>query len=469
VLGIATTSAAGRRRRRGSAAAALLAAASGLSACAEEPARLVLLLTVDTLRADRLGVYGSDRDLTPHLDALAEESLVFTAAYAPASFTLPSVTSLLTGRYPEAVGIVNNKSALAESVPTLASELRAQGWRSAAVVSNFVLRRASGLATGFDLYDDECPQMEAGRNMPERTAPLTTDALLKALDFCTQGGNRHCFLWGHYQDPHGPYTPPRDLRARYVARERDAPDGRRMLPVRQGTAGIGGIPNYQYLDGEQEVAFYRAGYDAEIRHTDQQIGRLLDALRERELFDDALIVFAADHGEGLGENDYWFSHGQLLNEPVVRVPLFLRIPGRPPGRRDDVVSLVDLFPTLMRQLADATADPARPGRDLLAGATAEGGSSVYLAALGGAPVPRYGLIDGRFKLVVSEVDGATREQLFLRGQETVNLATAAPEQTRAMREQLSALRARTRPDPTAKVQDLSAEDLDRLRALGYGD
>ena len=446
----------------------LVLATSGLPACAEDPPRLVLLLTVDTLRADRLGSYGSDRALTPHLDALAEESLVFTAAFAPASFTLPSVTSLLTGRYPEAVGIVNNKSALAASVPTLASELRAHGWRNAAVVSNFVLRRASGLATGFDLYDDEYPQKEAGRNMPERIAPQTTDALLRALDFCMQGAHRHCFLWGHYQDPHGPYTPPRDLRARYIDRERDAPDGRRMLPVRKETAGIGGIPNYQYLDGQREVAFYRAGYDAEIRYTDQQIGHLLDALRERGLFDEAMIVFAADHGEGLGEDEYWFSHGRLLNEPAVRVPLFLRIPGRPPARRDDVVSLVDLFPTLLRLLAGTPVDPAYPGRDLLAGAAAEGGSTVYLAALGGAPVPRYGLIDGRFKLVVSEVDGTAREQLFLRDRETVNLATAAPEQTRTMRAELEALRARYRTQPPAEAQDLSAEDRERLRALGYG-
>ncbi|MFP8882391.1 MAG: sulfatase-like hydrolase/transferase, partial [Myxococcota bacterium] len=128
--------------------------------------RLLILITVDTLRADRLGAAGSTLGLTPHIDALAAESHYFRSVYAPTSFTLPSISSLMTGQYPEELGIASNRSALRSTIPTLASVLHEHGWRTAAVVSNFVLRRNSGLAVGFDHYDDSLPQTEAVRHWP---------------------------------------------------------------------------------------------------------------------------------------------------------------------------------------------------------------------------------------------------------------------------------------------------------------
>jgi len=160
-------------------AARLLLAAGLASGCGRSDAPdLLLLISVDTLRSDHLGANGSQLGATPHLDQLAAESLVFTAAYAPASHTLPSLSALMTGRYPEEVGIVSNDSTLAASVPTLASALRGAGWRTRAVVSNWVLRRSSGLASGFDVYDDTLHQREASRPMPERVAGDTTTAAL---------------------------------------------------------------------------------------------------------------------------------------------------------------------------------------------------------------------------------------------------------------------------------------------------
>ncbi|HEY5659049.1 MAG TPA: sulfatase-like hydrolase/transferase, partial [Myxococcota bacterium] len=143
---------------------------------APAPPTLFVLITVDTLRADYLGAYGSSRGLTPRLDALAEESVVFASAYSATSFTLPSVSAILTGRYPEELGIWVNESAVPSSIPTLATVLREHGWRTGAVVSNFVLRASSGLAAGFDVYDDDLPQREAVRPWPERTAGDTTEA-----------------------------------------------------------------------------------------------------------------------------------------------------------------------------------------------------------------------------------------------------------------------------------------------------
>jgi len=191
----------------------------------------VFLLTVDTLRADRLAVYGSGRSLTPRLDGLAAESLVFEHAYAPAPFTLPSVSSLHTGRHPLVTGVTSNLGVIPEAVPTLAERLQQAGWRTGAVVSNFALRRVTGLDRGFDHYDDRFNQVERNRNQPERIAQDTREAALALLDRMMEAGEAPVFLWVHFQDPHGPYTPPSGYRESLLEAARALPDGRRQQPV----------------------------------------------------------------------------------------------------------------------------------------------------------------------------------------------------------------------------------------------
>ena len=296
------------------------------------PPRLLLLITVDTLRAEELGVYGSTRGLTPNLDRFAADASVFSLAYAPSSFTLPSVAGLLTGRYPEELGIRNNESGLPDDVPTLASELGSRGWQTAGVVGNWVLRRESGIARGFDRFDDRFPQQETVRRWPERSAEATTDAALELLEGCTQVPSVRCFVWVHYQDPHGPYDPPGDGRERLLPAERRAEDGTRSLLAGEDHRGEGVIPRYQFMQDRHEVAWYRAGYRAEVQYVDQQVGRLFDAVASGGLGDRAVIVFAADHGESLGEHDVWFAHGSRLTDEQVRVPLLVRIPGRAPAQ-----------------------------------------------------------------------------------------------------------------------------------------
>jgi arylsulfatase A-like enzyme len=440
-----------------------------LAGCRDHPVppRLLLLISVDTLRADRLGSYGSDLDLTPNLDALAAQSQVFEWAFAPTSFTLPSVSSLLTGRQPEEIGVLGNRSALGPAVPTLASALRARGWRSAAVVSNLVLRRNCGLAAGFDVYDDLLPDREATRKWPERIAADTSDAALAILDgFPSEGGER-LFLWVHYQDPHGPYTPPEGLREHYLAAERARPDGRRQLPEATGRGGRGRIPTYQVVGENREVAFYRAGYDAEVHYLDAEVGRLLRALTERGLSDATLVVFTADHGESLGERDYWFAHGERLGDPLVRVPLLLRVPGLPPRRRSDVAGLVDLFPTLLHYLAGLPTDPEAPGRDLLAPEATTRDSVPYLATLGDGHTPRFGIVADGHKFVLTKRDDGWHGELFRLGHEDLELSRSEPERARHLRERLADLRANLRRGHHEARQRLSEEDRRNLQALGY--
>jgi len=447
---------------------ARLAALLLLAGCARgggEP-RLLLLLSVDTLRADRLGAYGSERGLTPHLDALAAESERFEAAYAPTSHTLPSVAALLTGRLPLEIGVVNNLSRLADGVPTLAGELAAQGFRTGAVVSNWVLRRDAGLDAGFAVYDDALPQQESARPVPERIAADTTRAALALVRECGADTAPRCFVWVHYQDPHGPYAPPSG-RERLLERERREPDGTRQLPVLPGPFGAGGIPSYQAVEGQHEVAFYRAGYDAEVAYLDEQIGALLDGLREAGLWERSAVVFTADHGESLGEGDLWFGHGEDLSEVLVRVPLLLRVPGRPPRSRTDVASLVDVRRTLLALAGVPAPDAAERGRDLLAPGAEQTASRPLLATLGGSAVARYGIVDGEFKYVVEERDGAWRGRLHPRGDDALDLSAPAPHVAARLRGELEAL-LQSLPEPrAAAAQSLDEADRARLRALGY--
>ena len=432
------------------------------------PPRLLLLISVDTLRADELGVYGSSRGLTPNLDEFAAGANVFTLAYAASSFTLPSVAGLLTGRYPEELGIWNNESGLPDSVPTLATELGSRGWRTGGVVGNWVLRRESGVARGFDRFDDRFPEKEAVRGWPERSAEATTDAAIESVEGCTQIPSTRCFVWVHYQDPHGPYDPPGDSRERLLPAERRAEDGTRSLSVGEDHRGEGVIPRYQFLQDRHEVAWYRAGYRAEIQYVDQQIGRLLETVESAGLGDRAVIVFTADHGESLGENGVWFAHGSRLGDEQVRVPLLVRIPGRGPSRRDDPVTLVDLMPSLLALLEGLPLDSRGLGRDLFGPGAERGASTPYFATLGADEVERVGIIANGFKFVATKQGGVYAGRLYEVGDEEVELSAAAPQVAADLRARLGALRAGLERSAETRPQ-LDSEDRERLRQLGYLD
>ncbi len=479
-------------RRARQMAALACAAALFAAACAEPtaPGRLIVLVSVDTLRADRLGAYGSELGLTPEIDALAAESVVFERAYAPASFTLPSVSALLTGLNPEQTGIITNEYTLDERVPTLATSLREAGFATGAVVANWVLRRASGLERGFDVYDDAFPASESARGVPEALATTTTDDALAALDLLAEraGPGAARFLWVHYQDPHGPYTPPAKWVEPLVERELARPDGRRELALGDGHSGLGSLPAYQQLGDERRVGVYRASYDGEVRYLDHELGRLLAGLRARRVFDAATIVFCSDHGEGMGEDDYWFAHGEYLSDPLVRVPLFFKLPraGAAPTdevdrdaaarartpRRADIAGLVDVLPTIAG-LTGVEAPPGLAGRDLFApGPLPE--RALVLASLGASTLPRYGLVSGEHKLVATLAPNGTVDALRISapgaddGGGDVDLTGELPELAAALYEKLGTVRKTLAASRYAsRPLEPSAADVENLRKLGY--
>jgi len=453
---------------RGLVVALATAALIGCSDAAPRPS-LLLLLTVDTLRADALGSYGSRAALTPHLDALAGESVVFDTAYAPAPFTLPSLAALQTGRYPIELGLQSNLSLLPEGTPTLASALSERGWRTAAVVSNVVLRDRTDLARGFDAYDDTMSQHESTRLWPERIATDTTDAALREIESWQadpQASASPLFLWVHYQDPHGPYTPPPGWRERFEAAARE-PLGERVLPEDETSFGEGGIPVYQVLGDRREAWFYLAGYQAEVAYMDDQLGRLLTALAQRGLYDDAFVVFAADHGEAIGEHDYWFAHGHHLTDELVRVPLLIRRPGGAPGRRSDVASLVDLRPTLLAALVGEAPAEDASGRDLLAPGAERRDSVPLLATLFAYRLQRQGIVSDGYKLILTHEDGIWSSALYRLGSEGVDLTAPAPQIAARLREQLRERSEQLDRHLAERPRSLNERERRELEALGY--
>ena len=424
----------------------------------------LLLISVDTLRTDHLGSYGAPDGMTPHLDALAAESLVFERAFAPTSHTLPSVAAMLTAREPEEVGMLSNRSVLSDEVPTLATLLSRRGHRTGAVVGNYMLRRAAGLDRGFDRYDDRFPQLERNRPIPERVARDTTSSALAMLDELLASGDP-VLLWVHFQDPHGPYSPPRE-HADPAAPRPTVAGSPREVPLGETERGVGQIPAYQSLGRSTDPGIYRDAYAGEVRYVDAEIGRLLAGLRERGLWEETVIIVTADHGEGLGEGDYWFAHGEYLTEPLVRVPLLVRVPGEAAGRRESLVGLVDVAPTLLA-LSGAPPPPRATGRDALA-PDLPSEHQIYQNALLGPIVfvPRLALIEGDWQYRLAMEPDGERESLHRIG-DPRNRADEEPEHLARLREALRARRKALRFDYLPRERELPPEERALLRSLGY--
>lgn len=325
-------------RGGGSLLAALGLAAAG---CAQGERPDVLLVVVDTLRADRLGSYGYPADASPQLDAFAAGGVLFERALAASTLTAPSHASLMTSRWvgEHAIGASNGTTRL-DGERTLAAEFSAAGYETAAFVSNFVIRRGTGLDAGFDLYDDELPDVEPNRPIyRERKAAETAE---RALAWLAERGERPLFLFVHFQDPHGPYAAPPPFDERFPELlDEDEP----ALDVLPGQKGPGGIPAYQALPGEARPSAYKRRYAQEVAYFDAELGRLLAALRARGR--PLVAAVTSDHGESLGEAGYWFQHGHASTPDLGRIPLVLEAPGLAPGRRSELVHHVDLMPTLL--------------------------------------------------------------------------------------------------------------------------
>jgi arylsulfatase A-like enzyme/Tfp pilus assembly protein PilF len=285
--------------------------AGALEAIAQTPLRPqpnVVLITIDTLRADHVGAYGYKQIKTPNIDGLAADGARFERAFAVVPVTLPSHSSMLTGTYPMLSGMHDfSANKLSPLQPTMASVLKQAGYRTGAVIAAAVLDSRFGLNQGFDFYYDHFDFSrldEANLDEMERPGNAVADV---ALDWVAKNSDKKFFLWMHLYDPHFPYNPPEPYKTEYAARP----------------------------------------YDGEIAFADEQVGRLLRFLKEKGIYKNTVIVLCGDHGESLGEHGEK-THGFFIYNATMHVPLIIRLPeSTSPRVVADPVSLVDLMPTVL--------------------------------------------------------------------------------------------------------------------------
>ena len=363
----------------------------------------VLLLTIDTLRADHLSAWGYPRETSPNLDRMAAEGVRFERAQVQWPKTAPSFASMFTATYPKDNGVVRRVGMpISCRLRLLAEEMRDLGYQTHAVVANGALGKEFFFDQGFDSYEEAWKV--AGPDTPEPTgAHRITDLALARVDRLEPG--RPVFLWIHYIDPHAPYRPPREWRDLYQGDAHFRAGETVPVDRRARRRFVGAIGRSQVVDGGSELAFYVARYDAEIRYVDAEVGRLVAGLEQRGLWQRMLTVMTSDHGESLGEHRYYFGHGMLAYQTCLHVPFVVRYPGVLAPRTDPApVELLHLAPTIL-ELAGAQLREARwgQGRSLLPRLRGEASGDATLAySEAGYASDRMWLRavhDGRFKLI----------------------------------------------------------------------
>lgn len=389
----------------------------------------VLLVTVDTLRTDRLSCYGSDRVKTPNIDSLAAKGALFTRAFAHTPTTLPSHTNILLGTTPLAHGVHDNANFVVDKkFPTLASHLKAHGYATAAFVGAFPLDSRFGLIRGFDVYDDNygTPANQEFTYV-ERKAETVVEQALAWLGGRSRG--QKWFLWVHCFDPHQRYLPPEPFQSQY----KDRP------------------------------------YDGEVAYVDFALGRLLAYLQERKLAQNTLVIFTGDHGESIGQHGE-STHGYFAYNATIQIPLIISFPGSKQGRVDQNAAHIDVFPTVcdvlgvekLALLQGVSLLPAIQGKTLPE-------RRIYFESLypyysrGWAPLQGY--IEGTEKFIETPIPEIY--DLAADFDETVNLAEK--KKLDKYRERLGRLIADLSASfsPSAQSQKIDRETRERLQSLGY--
>jgi len=428
----------------------------------------VLLVTIDTLRADHLGIYAYMRNTSPRIDALARQGAVFDRAYTYWPKTRGSMAIMLTGRRPSQNGYSKAHPLLLDFNPTLAAVLKEAGYVTAAVVDNPNVAAANGYAKGFDTYRETWEEKSLATET-DRARAITETAvafLAKARP------DRPFFLWLHYVNPHAPYAPPPPYDTAFLDAAARAGPRLRTVPGLHG-----GIPKQWAVPGQDRLGYYVAQYDGEIAAVDEQVGRVMDALRDSGAAGRTVVMLTSDHGESLGEHDYYFDHGEDVFEPSLAIPLIVLAPGLKPGIRVDAfASTVDVVPTLL-DAVKVSYPPDLAGTSLLPIARGEGAGPPRLFAQNDRNLSA--TWDRRYKVVATPVGNGRRLALYDRARdpaETADRSRALPDelraQTRALEEHLE--RADREWAVTHRLTEgakgegpMSAEACEKLKALGY--
>ena len=466
------------RRRLPLALLLLLVAALIAAWVLSTPARPnLVLISIDTLRADHLGCYGYDRETSPRIDRLAAEGIRFDRAYSQASWTLPAHMSVMTSQYPHVHGVDNDRVALAERATTWAEVLSRAGYRTAAFVSHIYVKAKWGFGQGFDEFHEL--RADTAVYSPSVDTSYKAERITDEVASWLEGRPREpFFLFVHYFDPHLDYEPP-------------PPFDRMFDPAYEGgiTGRYDGLKPYMKglnpepaRIGPRELEHVTALYDGEIRYTDTHVGRLLDAIEAAVGLDRCLVVLLSDHGEELDDHGSMEGHGWTLYDEIVRVPLVLRLPGgaRAGTAIEESVELIDVAPTAL-ELLDLASPGVFQGRSRLS--SIEGRPAGSERPLVFAEHRRFNAMQSvrgeRYKLIASMASGTNPFGVpFSKGYELYDLREdpleledryepSSPIASFLLSE-LASWRARRGAGGGAGPEvQLSEEEIRQLRALGY--
>jgi arylsulfatase A-like enzyme len=413
----------------------------------------LILVTIDTLRADHLGAYGYSRNTSPVIDGLAEEAVLFENAIAPMAVTGPSHASMLTGLYPSGHGVLTNAYSLLATNLTLAEVLRGKGYQTAAfVAARAILGRRSGFDQGFEFFDE-------GRSRKRRAAEITRQAVGWLQERADSG---NFFLWVHYYDVHCDYDAPQPFFEMFDLGYTGAIDPR----------GKCGESHYNKMElSADDLTYIRALYDGEIRYVDQHIGVLLRELEELGLREKTILILTSDHGESLGERGA-IGHNLALHDDEIRAPLIIRHPALEGSRQRirQQVELVSLMPTVF-DLLEVSHDAALAGESFAPLLVGKEGTPRF-AYSQTRPVKgraqSYSLRGKDWKLLLY---AGGREELYAldQGGEATNLADERPELTASMKAILKRWIDAQGEAPAARTEEISQETRQELEALGYID
>ncbi len=431
-------------------AAALLLALVCLGGCngGSETARNVIIISIDTLRADRLGCYGYDRPTSPALDLFAAAGTLFDNAVAQSPWTLPSHTTMLTGLYPHRNGVVDESKVLLPDVPTLASILSKEGFMTGAMMNSHWLSRKQGLSQGFLTF----------QGFPE-LGPVQGRAITdSAISWLDKYGDQQFFLFLHYYDVHSDYTPDSEFREMFIGPYDGYADG--------STSQLQQIRDGELTYKPEDIKHVSDLYDAEIRQLDRQLGRLFDHVAKSGLDSNTLIVFTSDHGEEFLEHG-GVLHGRTMYREILHVPLILRGPGIPQKKTiTDLCMVADIVPTVLARL-DIDVEHSFNGTDLF-GEAERSGRYAYAEAdwKNTEPDIKSMVRNSRFKLCFNRTTG--EELLFdLESDpgEMNNIKEKHPGLVKELGDRLKRFRTSVREAGT--VGPRSKEEIERMKSLGY--
>lgn len=452
-------------------ASALALAVSAAAGCEPRETEIVsqsnvLLVTIDTLRADHLGAYGYHRGTSPNLDALAKESVLFENAFSVSSWTLPGHASLLTGLFPAEHGVVTDRTALPVSSETLAEIMSSNGYDTFAAVSHAYLTERYGFEQGFDRFDDSLSTGSAHRPV----AAGIVDRMIEWLG--ERESERPFFVWLHIFDPHWSYVPPSPYDAMFDPHYEGSMKGdfRSLSKYFKAVKGYDKPPHLPESDFEHVMSLY----DGEIAYVDAELGRLFEALRSRDIWGKTLVAVASDHGEEFMEHGSLEGHQWTLYDEVVRVPLILRIPGgRRPGHVVETpVSTVGLVGTVLdysgiaapeRRSLTATVEESRGDGDRV--------PPILMDLTVRREKRSVAIREGELKLIRGEDGRAELYRVSVDAGEARDLSEERPRDVERLSKRLDEVLASLEPLPDAGRQrePLDPTTIRQLRSTGYMD